>query len=61
MAKREKTSGLRIPELAAITIDEKTPAATIYNYYINETNDKKKQFYKEAWTRAYRKEKELKK
>jgi hypothetical protein len=61
MAKREKTSGLRIPEMAELTIDEKTPASTIYNYYINESNEKKKKFFQEAWKAAYRREKENKK
>jgi len=60
MAKRERV-GLRIPELAELTIDEKTPAATIYNYYINESNEKKKKFFKDAWVRAYKREKEQKK
>jgi len=52
---------LRIPELAELTIDEKTPAATIYNYYINESNEKKKKFFKDAWVNAYKREKENKK
>lgn len=60
MAKKERIS-LRIPELADLTIDEKTPAATIYNYYINESNEKKKKFFQEAWKKAYHKEKEQQK
>lgn len=60
MAKREKGI-IRVPEMENLTITENTPVSTLYNYYVMESNEKKKQFYKEAWTRAYRKEKELRK
>lgn len=61
MARKISRPSLHIPEMDALTITEETPAATIYNHYVNETNDKKKKFLKDAWARAYKREKEKKK